>query len=31
MTYDLRRLVRKGLLERLPHRHRYPLTEQGAD
>jgi hypothetical protein len=29
MAYDLRRLVRKGLLERLPHTFRYRLTEQG--
>jgi len=28
-TYDLRRLRRKGLIERLPHSHRYRLTEQG--
>lgn len=25
-TYDLRRLRRKGLIERLPHSHRYQLT-----
>jgi hypothetical protein len=28
-TYDLRRLRRKGLIERLPHSHRYLLTERG--
>lgn len=28
-TYDLRRLRRKGLIERLPHSHRYQLTERG--
>ena len=29
MAYDLRRLVRKGLLERIPHTFRYRLTELG--
>ncbi|MFV2064381.1 MAG: hypothetical protein ACC726_12860 [Chloroflexota bacterium] len=29
MAYDLRRLVRKGLLTRLPRTFRYRLTEQG--
>ena len=29
MAYDLRRLVRKGLIERLPRTFRYRLTEQG--
>ena len=29
MAYDLRRLIRKGLLERLPHTFRYRLTELG--
>jgi hypothetical protein len=29
MAYDLRRLVRKGLLERLPRSQRYRLTDQG--
>lgn len=29
MAYDLRRLVRKGLLERIEHTFRYRLTEQG--
>jgi hypothetical protein len=29
MAYDLRRLVRKGLLERLPKSHRYVLTQLG--
>ena len=29
MAYDLRRLTRKGLLARLPHSHRYRLTELG--
>jgi hypothetical protein len=28
-TYDLRRLRRKGLIERLPHTHRYQLTARG--
>ena len=28
-TYDLRRLRRKGLIERLPHTHRYQLTPLG--
>jgi hypothetical protein len=30
MTYDLRRLRLHGLIERVPHSHRYRLTEQGA-
>ena len=30
MTYDLRRLRLHGLLERVPHTHRYRLTESGA-
>jgi hypothetical protein len=30
MTYDLRRLRLHALIERVPHRHRYRLTEQGA-
>lgn len=29
MSYDLRRLVRKGVLHKLPGRHRYVLTSQG--
>jgi len=29
MSYDLRRLRLKGLLERIPHSHAYRLTEQG--
>jgi len=29
MTYDLRRLRRKGLIERLPRSHRYRLSELG--
>lgn len=29
MAYDLRRLVRKGLLERIPKSHRYVLTALG--
>lgn len=29
MTYDLRRLRLKGLIERVPHSHRYMLTPQG--
>jgi hypothetical protein len=28
-TYDLRRLVRNGLVRRVPHSHRYELTEEG--
>lgn len=28
-TYDLRRLRRNGLIERLPHSHRYQLTDRG--
>jgi hypothetical protein len=28
-TYDLRRLRRKKLIERLPHSHRYQLTDRG--
>ena len=28
-TYDLRRLRRKGLIERHPHSHRYQLTRPG--
>jgi hypothetical protein len=28
-TYDLRRLRRKGLIERLPHSNRYRLTPRG--
>jgi hypothetical protein len=30
MTYDLRRLRLHGLIERVPHSHRYRLTELGA-
>ena len=30
MTYDLRRLRLHGLIERVPHTHRYRLTEVGA-
>jgi hypothetical protein len=29
-TYDLRRLRLHALIERVPHSHRYRLTEQGA-
>jgi hypothetical protein len=29
MAYDLRRLLRKGLIERLPRSHRYRLTDLG--
>lgn len=29
MTYDLRRLRRKGLIRRVPHRHTYQLTADG--
>lgn len=28
-TYDLRRLRRKGIIERIPHSHRYQLTSHG--
>ena len=28
-SYDLRRLVRKGLLERVPHTHTYRVTDHG--
>jgi hypothetical protein len=30
MTYDLRRLRLHGLIERIPHSHRYRLTDGGA-
>jgi DNA-binding HxlR family transcriptional regulator len=30
MTYDLRRRRLHGLIDRVPHRHRYRLTERGA-
>ena len=30
MTYDLRRLRLHGLIERVPHSHRYRITELGA-
>jgi hypothetical protein len=30
MTYDLRRLRLHGLIERVPHRHRYRITQAGA-
>ena len=29
MTYDLRRLRRHGIIERVPHSHRYQLTPDG--
>ncbi len=29
MTYDLRRLRRKGLIQRIPRSHRYQLTSEG--
>jgi hypothetical protein len=29
MTYDLRRLRRKGLIRRIPHTQRYALTSEG--
>jgi hypothetical protein len=29
MTYDLRRLRLHGLIERIPHTHRYRVTDQG--
>jgi hypothetical protein len=29
MTYDLRRLRRKGLIQRVPHSQRYELTDEG--
>src|SRR4029450_6868559 len=28
-TYDLRRLKTRGLIERIPHSHRYTVTEHG--
>jgi hypothetical protein len=28
-TYDLRRLKRKGLIEKIPRTHRYQLTDRG--
>jgi hypothetical protein len=30
ITYDLRRLRLQGLIERVPHTHRYRITEHGA-
>ena len=30
MTYDLRRLRLHGLIERVPHSHRYRITSVGA-
>jgi len=30
MTYDLRRLRLHGLIERVPHSHRYRITSTGA-
>ena len=29
MTYDRRRLRRKGFIQRIPHTHRYELTNEG--
>jgi hypothetical protein len=29
MTYDLRRLRRKGFIQRIPRTHRYQLTPEG--
>ena len=29
MTYDLRRLNTHGLIERIPHTHRYQVTDTG--
>ena len=29
MTYDLRRLRRKGFIQRIPHTQRYELTSEG--
>ena len=29
MTYDLRRLRLHGLIERIPHSHRYRVTQKG--
>ena len=29
ITYDLRRLRSHGLIERVPHSHRYKVTDQG--
>ena len=30
MTYDLRRLRRKGFIQRIPRTHRYELTSEGG-
>jgi len=30
MSYDLRRLRLHGLIERIPHSHRYRITQAGA-
>jgi DNA-binding IclR family transcriptional regulator len=30
MTYDLRRLRRKGFIQRIPHSQRYQLTSEGS-
>ena len=30
MTYDLRRLRLRGLIERIPHTRRYRVTEEGC-
>jgi len=29
MTYDLRRLKSHGLIDKIPHTHRYQVTDQG--
>jgi len=29
MTYDLRRLKLHGIIEKIPHTHRYQITQQG--
>ena len=29
MTYDLRRLRARGLITRIPHTHRYTITDHG--
>ena len=29
MTYDLRRLRTRGLITRIPHTHRYTITDHG--
>ena len=31
MTYDLRRLRTRALIDRVPHSHRYTVTDEGLD